>query len=230
MINIGSVTKDIKEQNSQIIKCVEVDWLSHSKIIIEIARKIEPNYTLLDIHKPIYKLFLLYFTGNLNFINEYNAIYGDEGSLSKGLMLIGGVGTGKSLIFKVFKEYTKNILKVNSFQYHECLSIIDNVNIQGVKYLENYNDNFSGKTAMPITCYLDDIAAKNETVKNFGTDINAIEQLLSIRYNVYSRYKKLTHCTTNKYNKELKNIYDFRVIDRMREMFNIIEMPGDSFR
>lgn len=203
-------------ENDNIIKNVNVNWDAHSNGILNIAKNLEPGFIVTEDNKFILKKMLLYFTGDKEF----------DGSLKKGLMICGGVGTGKTLLFEIFKLYTGRILRTNSYRYYLSTDIIDNVNVNGVEYLELFNNNYSN----PITCYIDDIASRNEIVKYYGTEVNAMEQLLSIRYNVYSRYRKLTHVSLNKYPNELKDIYDARIIDRMKEMFNIIELKGSSFR
>ncbi len=204
------------EPNFNIIKSIKIDHETHYNGIVNIFKHFEPGFIETEKIKSTIQKLLYYFTGSGLF----------DGSLKKGIMLIGPVGTGKSLIFKVFKAYTGKILRTNSFQYHFSHEIIDNVNVNGVEFLEKYNHNFDN----PITCYIDDIASRNEIIKYYGTEVNVMEQLLSIRYNVYSRYRKLTHVTSNKYPSDFKGLYDERIIDRMKEMFNIIELKGKSFR
>ncbi len=204
------------EVDFNIIRTLDVNHELHYDGIINIFKYFEPNFIETDEIKSTITKLLYYFTGSSLF----------DGSLKKGIMLVGGLGTGKSLIFRVFKEYTGKILRMNSYQYHYSHEIVDNVNINGVEYLEKYNHNFG----TPITCYVDDIASRNEIIKYFGTEVNVMEQLLSIRYNIYIRYRKLTHVTSNKYPSDFKELYDERVIDRMKEMFNIVELKGKSFR
>lgn len=218
-----------QEKKNQI-KEVKVDWVQHSNGVLNIAKTLVKDYKINETNKEVFKLLLLYFTGNPEFLTEFKKKTGVEGSFNKGIMLIGTVGTGKSLFFEIFKNYTRNIIRANSFQAYTSLDIIDSVNVSGASFLEKFNHNFFGNKAKPLRVYIDDIAAKNETVKNYGTEINVIEQLLSIRYNVFQRYGTLTHCTTNKYPSELVEVYDVRTVDRMKEMFNIIELKGKSFR
>ena len=221
--------KGISFSEKEIIDRVPIDWDKHSKGILNIAKSLEPNFKINENNKKILKLLLLYFTGNELFSNELEEHTGNKGSLGKGIMLVGGVGSGKTLLFKIFKKYT-GMLRVNSFQFYNALEIIDEVNISGINYLDKFNNNHDGIKSNPITCYIDDIAAANEKVKHFGTDHNVIEQLLSIRYNILNRYHKLTHISTNKFPSELADVYGERVIDRLIEMFNIIELDGKSFR
>lgn len=212
--------------NENIIRTISIDWDMHSKGIFNIAKSLEPKFVVNENNKRILRLLLLYFTGSKDFTAFATELGIIEPSLNKGLMMVGGVGTGKSLLFDIFKKYTGQILRANSFRSYTSIAIIDDVNVNGVEYLELFNENFG----YPITCYIDDIASKNEVVKHYGTEYNVIEQLLSIRYNIFSRYKKLTHVSSNKYPNEFKGLYDIRVIDRMKEMFNILELNCESFR
>jgi len=221
MKKINEIINEFSENSSKNeIETVNIEWDKHAKIIQYIANKYVYNFEIDDNNKDVLKQLLLYFTGNSDF----------NGSLNKGLMLVGGVGTGKSLFFKIFKEYTMNVIKKNSYQMHTAIDIIDSVNISGVKIFEEYSHRYEGKRAYPIRCYIDDIASANENVKYFGTDTSVIEQLLSIRYNIFDKYGTLTHTSSNKYPNQLSEKYDQRIIDRMIEMFNIIELSGDSRR
>ena len=232
MENIKNIFyNQIKNAPSEnIIKEIRIDWTQHAIGIHNIAKSICSEFQIDNRNRTILKLMLLYFSGSQMFADELKAATGSDGSLNKGLMIVGGVGTGKSLLFKIFKEYTREIIYANSFKYYNSVDIIDNCNVSGTKYLEMFSNNFDNNSPKPMVCYIDDIASKNETVKHFGTELNVIEQLLSLRYNVFQRYGKLTHCTSNKYPTELDKIYDIRIGDRIKEMFNIIELSGDSFR
>lgn len=217
--------KGLETEKQTVIKSIPINWNEHKQGILNIARDIEPKFTIDKQNKDILTLMLLYFTGNSLFVEELKKHSGVDGSLNKGLLLLGGVGTGKTLLFEIFKLYTSQVLRSNSFQLFNALEIIDNVNISGVKELEKFNF-FKDKA---ITCYLDDIAASNEHIKHYGTNLSVMEQLLSIRYTVFNR-GILTHATTNKYPSELTGIYEMRIIDRLKQMFNFIEIKGDSRR
>jgi len=232
MSNINDIFRGIKSDAkvSNIINSIAVDWNEHSKGIINIAKHLEPNFIVNKSNQKVLRLLLLYFTGSPHFEEIYKEQTGKDGSLNKGIFLVGNVGTGKSLIFQIFDHYTKHVIRLNTYKNFTAISIIDNVNVSGVKLLSEFSDNIIDRKAMPITCYIDDIASKNEMIKNFGTELSVIEQLLSMRYNVYERYKVLTHCSSNKYPAEMNGIYDARLIDRFKKMFNYISLEGDSFR
>ena len=230
MENISDIFKGNSEfQKQNEIKNIVIDWKTHSKGIVNIANHLQKDFIVRNSNKHILRLLLLYFTGNPVFETELKDITGIAGSFNKGIMLIGGVGTGKTLIFKIFKEYTK-MLHVNSFQVHYANEIIAKVRKDGSEVLNTYGDNVISGRPDPIRCYIDDIAARNENVKDYGNDLEVIKDILDTRYNVSQRYGTLTHISSNKYPSEMKNVYGVRIVDRMKEMFNIIELSGDSFR
>lgn len=206
----------INTARQSIINPVSVNFNRHVFGIHNLAMYYEPNFKITQNNKLILRNLLMYFSGND--ASEYD--------LSKGLAIIGVPGTGKSLLLRIFKTYTSEVLQKNSFQVYTAHEVIDNVNTSGVEYLEKFGTSIE----KPITCYIDDLAASKEKIQHYGTQINVEEKLLSMRYNVYERYRKLTHITTNKYPAEFLELYNDRIADRMNEMFNFIELKGESFR
>ena len=206
-----------------IIKPVKIDWFQHSTGIVNIARSFVPiteknplGFVIDAKVKETLKQFLLYFSGDEKCSFDLN----------KGLFVVGGVGSGKTLLFKIFKEYTKKIIRINSFRAFTSQEIVDNVNVSGIDFLNQFGTGLD----YPMTCYFDDIASANENINRFGTKTNVIEQLLSMRYNVYHRHSKLTHITSNKFLSEMEQLYGDRITDRIVEMFNIIELDTESKR
>jgi len=219
-IFLNGSTKD----ESKIIKSVNINIESHKKGLLNIYKSIYPDFIIDYENEKIIEILFNYFIGNKEFCGKNNI------DLNKGIFICGGVGTGKSLLMEGFKSYCGQILKINGFQGFTAMEIVDNVNISGITYLENFNTKWFQSKANPITCYIDDIASKNEKINNYGTVICVIEQLISIRYNIYIKYKKLTHFSTNIFPSNLKEYYDERIIDRLKEMCNIVSLTGISRR
>jgi DNA replication protein DnaC len=165
-------------------------------------------------NKPIYNQLTKYFNRDESF----------EGSLSKGICLFGGVGTGKSLIMEVFKRFTAE--NTNKFKIHDMKDIAIDVQEHGVKVLPEYTKG--------ICCY-DDVGFEN-IASNYGNKICAFTDLINILYDRYLETGKVCHITTNLgFSTDLgfglmANKYDARVVDRMRQMFNIIILKGNSKR
>jgi SpoVK/Ycf46/Vps4 family AAA+-type ATPase len=91
--------KGIEVEKQNIIKTVNIDWLAHSHGIINICKSFEPEFEINENIKPVLKNLLLYFSGD-----EKSPL-----SLNKGIMLVGAVGTGKSLNYESFQRiYPRN--------------------------------------------------------------------------------------------------------------------------
>lgn len=210
-----------------IIKTVELtdknENLLKNGILNILKYKIGKTPEINDKFKLILRKIFVYFIGNISECAEFNL------DLNKGLFFCGDVGVGKTRLFDVFHEIT-NFLQINQFKQFFATEIIDNVAVNGLPMLNLFAENYQDNRAMPITCYIDDIASFDENVNNFGTKISVIERLISMRYNVFIRYRKLTHFSSNLYPKELAKVYDDRIIDRLKEMCNIIDLSGKSFR
>lgn len=230
MNNISEIfKKGLEEKKEPIIKEVKINWLEHSHGIINICESIEGDYKTTEAHKKLLKILLAYFTGNPFF--ESNNV----GSLSKGILLTGSVGSGKTLLLeKVFKDYTSDILQKNSYIPFNFKDIAEDYKINGDKAfseISEYKD-YSGGIPKIITrpILIDDLGAGDFILKNFGNDINLIDKIIDVRYRIFSRYRKITHATTNLYVSDFKNIVDERTVSRMAEMFNIIELQDTDFR
>lgn len=209
------------------IKEVKIDWVTHSKGIINIANTHVSNFEVNELNKPILKLLLLYFTGNPDFELMFQDMFLIPGNLAKGLMLIGGTGTGKTTLMRIFKDYTSEIIQTNGFRVYNAIDIVRDTAKNGLSEIDSFGIRKDNKH---IVCYVDDISSNIEDINNYGTKFNVMEQFFTLRYNLYQRHRVLTHISTNKYPKELQNIYDFRITNRFIEMFNFIEVPGNSFR
>jgi DNA replication protein DnaC len=209
-----------KESVKWFPEYIKIDIDRHLQVIETIGKYYCNSFKIDKNNEDTINQMLLYFTGSEKCRYELN----------KGIFLVGGIGTGKTLLFKIFKIYTSSLLKKNSFQSYTTMDVVENVAISGLEYLKIFSDNLQGNRAVPIRCYIDDIASSNEKVNYYGTDINVIERLLSLRYNVYQKYGVLTHVSSNKYPKTLEDIYDSRMTDRFVEMFNVLELKGNSRR
>ena len=218
--NVLSVFLGEITQPKKIIHNVPVDEKLLKSGVVNIAHALHNDFDIDQDNKNVISALFYYFTGN-EAQCEKNMI-----DLNKGLFVIGNPGSGKSIMMQIFKIYTGEILKKNSFQYFNSAEIIDEVEVSGIAPLEKFNYNFDGVKPVPITCYIDDISSKIEKVKHYGTEINVISELITMRYNIYQRYKKLSHFSSNIYPNEMTKIYDERIISRLNEMCNIIELSG----
>ncbi len=211
-------------QIEEIINTIKIDRNSHAKGIFNLIKHFEPNYEISEPHKYILNQLLLYFTGNSDF----------EGSLSKGILLCGSVGSGKTLFLeKVFKTYTSEELTSNSYLPFNFKDIAESYKTEGELAFEQIkaqrHETLRMRTVVsPIL--IDDLGAGDFVLSNFGNKVNLIDKIIDLRYSIYSRFRKLTHATTNLYVSDFKQHCDERTISRMAEMFNILELQDKDYR
>jgi DNA replication protein DnaC len=212
----------------KVLKTINGKFDEHFEIILKIANSLCPEYIIDKNNLKIIELLLFYFTGSDLFYSHYREYTGNEGRLNKGIALIGDVGAGKSLLFEIFKQYTKHVLQQNSFIVTNENEIINKVHDGGIEAINDLGYNFN----TPKTIYIDDFASKIEEskIKHYGSKLDVIDNLLTTRYIIYTRYYKLTHISTNSYPIDWAKMFDNRIVDRMVEMFNIIELQGNSRR
>jgi len=163
---------------------------------------------------------LIYFTGNTG---EYD--------LNKGIYLVGDYGVGKSTIFTILRKLLAHIsltdnfgkkLNPNGFQITSVEQIID-------VYKKDGSLDYFGfrKESKPLHLCINEFG-KDVNEKIYGTQANElINSLFMIRYELFQQ-GYLTHCTSNFHPKDLK--IEKIIADRMKEMFNFIELKGESFR
>lgn len=178
-------------------------------------------------NKPIFMMLIKYF----------NAIPSDEYSLSKGILLAGNVGTGKTKTVEVMHKFLSYMKNPNIYRLVESREIIRDFARSKFDGLEQYTWNpklnqHSIITRHPVNICIDDLGLEKEQISNYGDKIDVISEFLIDRYNIFTdnKYGKFLHATTNLNPEQMKEKYGDRINDRFREMFNIILMVGKSRR
>jgi hypothetical protein len=186
-------------------------------VVFRIGKSIDPGFILAPEIKEVYKKLVQYFHADPAF----------PGELTKGIMLMGPTGTGKTLAMKVMAIYreidnTKFILHNQVFKMN--YEVVD-VSIIINSFIGNFFDGIKIYMNRYVAC-LDDIGAETAYAKHYGNKIDVISHILSERYS-----KRLLTFGTSNYPLEiLETKYDDRLISRMYAMFNFITMKGDDFR
>ena len=181
------------------------------KLVEDRAKMLIPNFE----HTVVYDILTEYFAKDDTFTERgYD--------LNKGLLLVGDVGTGKTEAFNVFREMFRRSDRF--FKVVSCRQIIRDYTVNGANTLNAYGRD-SKKTV-----YFDDLGLEEVNVKMYGNTANVMSEILLDRYDNFKRYGVQTYATSNLGAKEFGDIYGDRMRDRMREMFNFIEIKGESFR
>ncbi|MGL5958354.1 MAG: ATP-binding protein [Phocaeicola sp.] len=152
---------------------------------------------------------------------------------SKGILFWGEVGTGKTTLLKGLQHYLATINKLiygyaNSgicFEIRSAAEIALRYSSEGMNALNKWVDREQ------ISHLAIDEIGREEISKHFGTTCNTIQTVLQLRYE--QRHKTLTLGSTNLNmddSFQFKNLYGEFVLDRTKELFNVIEVGGDSRR
>jgi len=193
------------------------DFTKSEEIIIKntflkISKEFTSDYIINENNKYVITSLLEYFTGNGNL------------DLKKGIYLHGSFGTGKTIIMQIIRKLLSVFFPFspNGFYSTSVEQIIDHYKKENnlTKFGNNGDD-------IPLNICINEFGKKlNEKI--YGTDANAIlESLFMIRYELFQQ-GRLTHVTSN-FNPQKLNM-EPTIKDRMIEMFNIIELKGESFR
>lgn len=196
--------------------------------IIEIAKKKDASWQLMEIHRILFE----YFSQSPDFEKRgYN--------LKKGLLLMGGVGTGKTTAMKLFQGIVWN--QDHRFGIVNCRHIVRDFRRQGEEIVDKYGRrSFARRMGQdgsgyeqgihPVIWCIDDLGHGEVISKQYGNESNVIADILLDRYENFQRVGQITHATTNLDPDGFEKIYGARTRDRMREMMNLIVVEGESYR
>jgi len=163
---------------------------------------------------------------NRNILNELFLYAHNEGSLNpnKGIWLYGEVGTGKSTLMKILAEYQRTMWR--GFKCVNCAEIAARFSTYGTDALNEstWNEGYNGPN--PVERAFDELGRETIPAKYFGNELNIMQHILQIRYDI----KAKTHVTTNITPEAIISIYGTHIYDRAIEMFNFIELKGESKR
>jgi len=226
MKKISKIIKEAKtspDQNFGIKKIIDFstnEFLIKKEFVLIGKELIGKNFVVKEeLAKTITNL-LIYFTGNPGTFD-----------LNKGIYIHGSFGTGKTTLFRIIRKLLTLIsdrdqfgkkFNPNGFQITSIEQIIDTYKNDGSL------DYFGYRTGSnPLNLCINEFG-KNINEKIYGTNANElINSLFMIRYELFQK-GYLTHCTSNFHPRDM-NVEKI-IADRMKEMFNFVEINGESFR
>lgn len=189
------------------------------------------KFILDENNERFFDLLCYYFTESEEFVKMAAQQEVENPSLSKGLLIPGNFGTGKTWLMKIFQKNARQTYWIRSAK--EIAQAY--LNAEDKKVPDEYIDLFknpindSSVFYQPISgLCIDDLGSENKK-NNFGNVINVVGDLIERRYEKRNTGIFL-HATTNLSADELSNFYGERVMSRMTEIFNFIELPGTDRR
>lgn len=190
---------------------------------MEEAASTVPGWKMDDILSPVFDLLCAYFTGDAAF---EAAGYDPK----KGLLLVGPVGCGKTSLLRLMMQNPRQRFGVVS-----CRQVAAKYQSDGADGLSPYEEaHYSGGVVF------DDLGTETMPVKYYGTDCNAMGDVLLARYDRFQAGElrgDYTHMTSNLAvgtaqdapgTLTLYGLYGQRVVDRIRQMFNMIAFPTSA--
>ena len=143
--------------------------------------------------------------------------------LSKGILLSGPIGCGKTSIMHLIRPFA---VQASDYKIKTCREIAFEFGKHGYEALEPYTKRNNNQSRLSGYCF-DDLGAEQQ-IKHFGNDCNVMAEILISRYEEFTANKSVTHITTNLSASEIEKHYGNRLRSRMRNMFNLISFDVNS--
>lgn len=190
----------------------------------------EKPFVLDDDNTYLYELLCYYFGEDIRFVDYALAVGVSNPSLQKGILLAGNFGTGKTWMMKLFCKNQRQCFSIHNAK--EIAAIYKNAGEEGVsQFLKKTKAAFEDPSVFHqkfIGLYIDDIGTE-DLKSNYGDKKNVIGDIIEIRCNEQNAGVML-HGSTNLTAPQLNEYYGGRVVSRMRENFNFIEVIGSDRR
>jgi DNA replication protein DnaC len=191
----------------------------------EYVLKANPQFRVDEQSEKVFHLLCQYFANDPDF--EKSGF-----SLSKGIMLTGPVGVGKTEFLRIFSKNKRQCFHLLSVYEIEAAC-----QKQGVETFQTYIGMVPGWGSKPEFFYqrsvgwaFDDLG-RESIVFDFGNKSDVISKIIQTRYLSKNQMPfSSLHLTTNLTPAEIENRYDYAVKSRLREMFNYIQVEGKDRR
>lgn len=156
----------------------------------------------------------------------------------KGLWLYGNIGTGKSTMLEIIRQYCAKVRPRRRYR---------DLNYPGLLVAEPWVYGFNivntafvagafAKGGYPaieryiVNCRqaFDEVGRETIPTGYFGNLENVFQYIIQRRYDL--RHHDFTHVTSNLRKEQIKDVYGPHIYDRCKEMFNFVEMTGRTWR
>lgn len=231
------INRVIRDANREVerIKTLEdeTEFNRHASLVVTIANKLllpqRRKFVIDENNKKLLRFLLYYFNGSPLAEDVFPDL---KYKLHKNLLIMGGVGTGKTLMMQVFSEYLRY---TNNPRFFHCMSVTQMVNYYTIhNNLDRYTyneENSVGFQPKPFNICLNDIGVQSKTYFGMDTQLLTVE-FLHARNEIWTQWGHTAHLTTNLTIKDLEKKFADgfgRLIDRFKT-YNVIALTGESRR
>jgi len=197
---------------AQCREIIERDHLNNDEIFDLIAKRLEPRFELNDNNREFYTQLKYYFNHDTRYTQD----------LKRGLLIVGGFGTGKTLALQIFYIYNFLIKNGKTMALYDTDEIIDSFCRDGRPTIDRYNPEYG--------IMIDELGQDTGRHFYFGTIEDPVDVLLGRRYRRFKDRGILTHAATNLDARGLQERFSEKIYDRLCETFNLIPIVGQSWR
>ena len=143
--------------------------------------------------------------------------------LTKGILLAGPVGSGKTTIMTLMKNVAAQDKR---FFVKPCREVSFEFIKDGYQTIDKYSTTKNYNNLSRNICF-DDLGIE-KNLKYFGNECNVMAEILLSRYDLFIKRRTLTHLTTNLMADEIEVAYGNRLRSRLRSMLNLITFPANT--
>lgn len=151
------------------------------------------------------------------FLKDEASCYQYGIDLTKGMLLSGPIGSGKTSLMNLMKYLASTEHK---FYVKTCREVSFEFIQEGYQIIHKYSIGKLYHAEAKTICF-DDLGIENN-LKYFGNECNVMAEILLSRYDIFITKQIKTHLTTNLSASEIEAIYGNRVRSRLRAMCNLI--------
>ncbi len=195
--------------------------MSFKETIISIGKEYVANFSLDD---P---------SVSKNYLNIYNHFAKSfENQKEKSILLIGGIGTGKSMMMKIFHRLLSTTeRKFKWADSNKLRFMVEDTSLSEIMELYGYD--------LKTDLYIDDAGLNNSGQMKYGNSINIITEIIMDRYPLFINHGYKTHLSSNlpfsnhvDYPglETVQSVFGNRAHDRLREISEIFTIDGPSLR
>lgn len=139
--------------------------------------------------------------------------------LNKGLMVVGNVGTGKTMLMRIIRDVMRDAYGTQ-FGIRSCQEMVRLFSEEGYEGIEDWMN-------APHVCF-DDLGAEH-TGAHYAVKTNLMAEVIEARYERLSSGRKCwTHFTTNLGTDQLQAHIGSRAYSRVRHMCNLLDLGASS--